>query len=123
MKPTRHRPRARRLPLMTIRLFAGVALGALLTACTTVEDATMPAAPAAAIPQATGVFAEDWTLPFHTTDFARIKDSDYKPAFEQAMAIQRAEIEAIKANPAQPDFDNTIVALERSGRMLNRVYA
>jgi peptidyl-dipeptidase Dcp len=60
-------------------------------------------------------FRQDWTLPFHTTDFSRIKDSDYKPAFEQGMAIQRAEIEAIKANPEPPTFDNTIVALERSG--------
>ena len=81
---------------MTIRLLAGVALGALLTACTTVEDTAMPATPAAvAVPEATGPFAEDWTLPFHTTDFSQIKDGDYKPAFEQAMAIQRAEIEAI----------------------------
>ena len=109
---------------MTIRLLAGAALGALLTACTTVEDTAMPATAAAvAIPEATGVFAEDWTLPFHTVDFGRISDSDYKPAFEQAMAIQRAEIEAIKASPEPPTFDNTIVALERSGRMLNRVYA
>ena len=107
---------------MTIRLLAGAALGALLTACTTVEDSAMPAT-AAAVPEATGVFAEDWTLPFHTTDFSRIRDGDYKPAFEQAMAIQRAEIEAIKANPDAPTFDNTIVALERSGRMLGRVYA
>ena len=108
---------------MTIRLFAGVALGALLTACTTVEDTAMPAPAAVAIPEATGVFAQDWTLPFHTTDFSRIADADYKPAFEQAMAIQRAEIEAIKANPEPANFANTIVALERSGRMLGRVYA
>ena len=66
---------------MTIRLFAGVALGALLTACTTVEEPAMPATAAVAIPEATGVFAEDWTLPFHTVDFGKINDSDYKPAF------------------------------------------
>ncbi len=107
---------------MTIRLLAGVALGALLVACPLVEDAAMSATPAA-VPEATGPFAEDWTLPFHTTDFSKIQDSDYKPALEQAMAIQRAEIEAIKANPEAPTFDNTIVALERSGRMLGRVYA
>src|SRR5688572_32134989 len=106
---------------MMIRLLAGVALGALLTACTTVEDTAMPAtATAVAIPQATGVFAEEWTLPFNTVDFSKISDSDYKPAFEQAMAIHSAEIEAIKANPEPPTFDNTIVALERSGRMLGR---
>src|SRR5690606_35810974 len=40
---------------------------------------------------------------------------------EQAMAIHRAEIAAIVANPEEPNFDNTIVALERSGRMLGRV--
>jgi peptidyl-dipeptidase Dcp len=114
---------------MTIRLLASVALGALLTACTTVEDTAMPAtaAPEAtaqvAIPEATGVFAEDWTLPFNTVDFSKIADEDYRSGFEQAMAIQRAEIEAIKADPEPPTFDNTIVALERSGRMLNRVYA
>jgi peptidyl-dipeptidase Dcp len=108
---------------MTIRMFAGVALGALLAACTTVEDTAMPATASVAIPQASGVFAEDWTLPFRTTDFSQIEDGDYKPAFEQAMAIQRAEIAAITANPAAPTFDNTIVALERSGRMLGRVYA
>ncbi len=108
---------------MTIRLITGVALGALLAACTTTQDTAMPATASVSIPQATGPFAEDWTLPFHTTDFSKIRDSDYKPAFEQAMAIQRAEIEAIKANPEPPTFDNTIVALERSGRMLNRVYA
>ena len=66
------------------------------------------------------MFAEDWTLPFHTTDFSRIGDGDYKPAFEQAMAIQRAEIGAITANPDAPTFDNTIVALERTGRLLDR---
>lgn len=108
---------------MTIRLITGVALGALLAACTTTQDTAMPATASVSIPQATGPFAEDWTLPFHTTDFSKIQDSDYKPAFEQAMAIHRAEIEAIKANPEPPTFDNTIVALERSGRMLNRVYA
>lgn len=107
---------------MTIRLFAGVALGALLSACTTVEEPAMSAAaPTVALPEATGVFARDWTLPFHTVDFSQIRDSDYKPGFEQGMAIQRAEIEAIKTNPAAPTFDNTIVALERSGRMLGRV--
>ena len=123
MKPTGAVRARGDFPTMTIRLFAGVALGALLSACATVEDPAMPAHAAVAIPEATGVFAEDWTLPFHTTDFSRISDADYKPAFEQAMAIQRAEIEAIKANPAAPTFDNTIVALERSGRMLGRVYA
>jgi peptidyl-dipeptidase Dcp len=109
---------------MLNRLLAGAALGTLLTACTTTEEGALPAAPetiGVAIPQASGVFARESTLPFKTVDFAAIQDSDYAPAFEQAMAIQRAEIAAITANPDAPTFENTIVALERTGRMLDRV--
>src|SRR5688500_9085972 len=108
---------------MLNRLLAGAALGALLTACTTTEESPLPAAPQSlpALPQATGVFAGESTLPFKTPDFAAIQDADYAPAFEQAMAIQRAEIAAITANRETPTFENTIVALERSGRMLERV--
>ena len=52
--------------------------------------------------------------------FDKIKDSDYRPAFETGMAEQRREVDAITHNPAAPTFDNTIVALERAGRMLSR---
>ena len=106
--------------MMQTRLLTGAAFAALLTACTTtLEEDAMPVV--TAMPQATGVFAQDSTLPFKTVDFAAIQDSDYAPAFEQAMAIQRAEIAAITANPDAPTFQNTIVALERTGRMLERV--
>src|SRR5690606_18663170 len=103
------------------RLLAGAALGALLTACTTTSEEGAISSAAVTMPQATGVFAQESTLPFQTVDFASIQDSDYVPGFEQAMAIHRAEIAAIVANPEEPNFDNTIVALERSGRMLGRV--
>ena len=66
-------------------------------------------------------FAQESTLPFHAPPFDRIRDTDYQPAFEAAMAEQRAEIDRIASNPAAPTFDNTIVAMERSGRMLDRV--
>ena len=105
---------------MLNRLLAGAALGVLLTACTTtLEEDAMPVV--TAMPQATGVFAQESTLPFKTVDFSAIQDSDYAPAFEQAMAIQRAEVAAITANREAPTFENTIVALERTGRMLERV--
>jgi peptidyl-dipeptidase Dcp len=97
-----------------------------LGACATMEDGNMLAeteTQAPAIPQATGIFAEPSALPFHAPDFTKISDADYKPAFEQAMAIHTAEIEAVKANPEAPTFDNTIVALETSGKMLTRVAA
>src|SRR5688500_12698484 len=102
---------------MLKHLLAGAALGALLTGCATTEEAAIASA-AVTVPQATGPFAQDSTLPFQTVDFAAIQDRDYAPAFEQAMAIQRAEIAAITSNREPATFENTIVALERSGRML-----
>jgi peptidyl-dipeptidase Dcp len=65
-------------------------------------------------------FATPSTLPFQAPRFDLIKDTDYQPAIEQGMAEQIAEIEAIANNRAAPTFDNTIVAMERSGRMLDR---
>jgi peptidyl-dipeptidase Dcp len=61
------------------------------------------------------------TLPFHAPPFDRIKDADFQPAFEAGMAEQRREIDHIANDPAAPGFENTIVAIERSGRLLNRV--
>ena len=66
-------------------------------------------------------FAQISSLPYNLPPFDKIKDSDFGPAFEQAMAQQRQEATAIASNPAAPTFDNTIVALERSGQMLTRV--
>ena len=56
------------------------------------------------------------TLPFQAPPFDKIKDEDYQPAIEAGMAQQQAEIQAIADNPAAPTFDNTIVAMEKSGR-------
>jgi peptidyl-dipeptidase Dcp len=55
--------------------------------------------------------------------FDRVRVADFKPALEAAMAENLAEIEKITRNPAVADFENTIVALERSGRTFNRVSA
>ncbi len=61
------------------------------------------------------------TLPFQAPPFDKIKDSDYQPAIEAGMAQQRAEVKAIADDSAPPTFDNTIVALEKSGQLFNRV--
>jgi peptidyl-dipeptidase Dcp len=61
------------------------------------------------------------TLPYQAPPFDKIKDSDYQPAFDAGMAEQRKEIDAIANNPAPPTFENTLVALEKSGRLYNRV--
>jgi peptidyl-dipeptidase Dcp len=63
------------------------------------------------------------TLPFHAPPFDRIKDSDYQPAIEAGMAEQIREIEAITNNPEPATFDNTLVAMEKSGRLFQRVMA
>ena len=66
-------------------------------------------------------FAQASTLPYQAPDFRKIHDADYKPAFIEGMTQQRAEMDAIAANPAAPTFDNTIAAMEKSGRVLDRV--
>jgi peptidyl-dipeptidase Dcp len=64
---------------------------------------------------------KDWTGPFGLPPFGAIAPDHFRPAFDAALAAHRAEIEAIAADPAVPSFDNTIAALEMSGRDLERV--
>ena len=63
------------------------------------------------------------TLPFQAPPFDKIKDSDYQPAIEAGMAQQIAEMTKIADNPAAPTFENTIVAMEKTGELFNRAYA
>ena len=62
-------------------------------------------------------------LPFQAPPFDKIKDSDYQPAIEAGMAEQIKEVEAIADSPAPPTFENTLVALEKTGVLFNRVMA
>jgi len=64
---------------------------------------------------------EPWTRPFAAPPFDRIKPGHFRPAFDAALKEARAEIDAVAADPAPPTFANTIEALERSGRTLDRV--
>ena len=73
----------------------------------------------AALP-ASNPFAKPSSLPFQAPRFDLIKDSDYQPAIEAGIAEQAAEIARIANNKAAPTFDNTIGAMERSGRLLDR---
>ncbi len=88
-------------------------------ALTALAAATGPSTVSAQAPP--GPFATASDLPFHAPRFDRIRDIDYQPAMERGMAEQLAEIRRIAADPAPPTFENTIVAMERSGRMLDRV--
>lgn len=103
------------------------AVGAVLSlsAC---SDNTAPtqqanqAAPAAtAEVTVTNPFFKKSTLPFEAPNFAEIKDDHFLPAFEEGMKQHMAEIEAIANNPEPATFENTFVAMEKSGELLNRV--
>lgn len=60
-------------------------------------------------------------LPYQAPQFDMIQQEHYRPAFDQGLQQKRGEIAAIAGNPAAADFDNTVLALERSGQLLNQV--
>src|SRR5580704_15051292 len=66
---------------------------------------------------------EAWTGPFEAPPFARIEARHFRPAFDIALKEAREDIDAVAANPELPTFANTIEALERSGRSLDKVAA
>lgn len=66
-------------------------------------------------------FLADYTTPFEIPPFEQIKYEHYLPAFKEGIAQQNAEIDSIIANPETPDFQNTILALDNSGQLLNKV--
>ncbi len=63
------------------------------------------------------------TLPFQAPPFDKIKDRDYQPAIEAGMAEQLKEMRAIADSPAAPTFENTFVAMEKTGALFQRAYA
>lgn len=79
--------------------------------------------PRAQLPEldTTNPLLAQWETPHATPPFSKIELAHYEPAFEAAIACQRAEIDAIVNNPAKPTFGNTIAALERSGELLGRI--
>ena len=98
-------------------------LGVLTAVCATVcGAATAPAtSTAGSSAMADNPFTRPSTLPFELPPFDRIHDSDYRPAFEAGMAEQLKQVAAIAKNPAPASFENTIVALEKSGQLRTRV--
>ena len=68
-------------------------------------------------------FLTEWDTPYGVPPFDQIKAEHYLPAFEAAMAQQKAEIDSIANNPEAPTFENTVEALEYSGALLDKVSA
>ncbi|MDE7144616.1 MAG: M3 family metallopeptidase [Duncaniella sp.] len=66
-------------------------------------------------------FMVPYDTPYEIPPFDKIQYGDYMPAIEKGIELQRKEIEAIANNPAKPTFDNTILAMEKSGELLEKV--
>ncbi len=104
---------------MKHRLALALAIAIAIPACTPAVKSDMPASSQQA--QASNPFFADSTLPLQYPQFDKIKDSRLRarpstPAWPSSCA----EIDAIANNPAAPTFENTIVALEKSGQVLDR---
>ena len=94
---------------------------ALALAAASLGAAAAPAEPAAHHAQhAMNPFFQQSPLPYQYPQFDKIKDSDFAPAFDRGMAEHAREIQAIADNRKAPTFDNTILAMERSGQLLTR---
>lgn len=104
------------------------AIIALLSGCASSQTATETAGTAEVAAAATvdlpgNPFASTSSLPHGAVDFASIRIEHFKPAMEAGMRAQLAEVAAIATNPARPTFDNTILAMERTGQLLDRTGA
>jgi peptidyl-dipeptidase Dcp len=92
---------------------------AIASACAP-SSTTSSTAPAPVASGANPFFVES-TLPYHAPRFDLIRNEHYQPAIEEGMRQQLVEIDAIARQMAAPTFDNTIVAMEKSGGLLTRV--
>jgi peptidyl-dipeptidase Dcp len=99
--------------VILLTILGAIALAAVFPRATTAGANFGPANP----------FYAPSALPFHAPPFNKIKDEDYQPAIEAGMAEQIKEIKEIAENPAEPTFENTLVAIEKSGQLLQRALA
>jgi peptidyl-dipeptidase Dcp len=97
-----------------LALAIATALAGCATTAPVAQEATMPT------PAYSGPFAAPSTLDLNYPRFDQIQDSDFAPAFDAGMAQQLREIDAIANNPEPATFQNTIVAMEKTGLLLDR---
>jgi peptidyl-dipeptidase Dcp len=108
---------------MTVRKTALLFVNTMIIAGATVTYISNPALAAAADFGPSNPFFAPSPLPFHAPPFDKITNDDFQPAIEAGMAQQQEEIKAIAESTTPPTFDNTIVAMEKTGRLLDRVMA
>lgn len=107
----------------TIALSA-VAFAALLMSCNSgnTEQSKSDESKNAEMTRKNPFFTPD-TLPFGVPDFSIIQNADFMPAFEKGIQQQRSAVDSIANNTDAPTFENTLVALEKTGQLLDRVNA
>ncbi len=106
--------------MKTFFFFFGIACMYSLSSCSGGMDTKTSTSSADSFSNANPFF-EKSNLPFEAPDFSKIKDADFKPAMEEGMKQQLAEMQQIADNPDSATFDNTLVAMEKTGVLLNRV--
>jgi len=104
-----------------MKLISFLPLAAVVVIATSVHSEGKQPVPNKDTMSAQNPFFTESKLPFQTADFSKINNGDYRPAFEDGIKQQLREIEEIADNPAKPTFENTFVALEKSGQLLRRV--
>ena len=103
------------------RLFSAAAVAVIASACSYTPPVNNPLPAASNTLSPANPFYSPSTLLYQAPPFDRIKDSDFQPAIEEGMRRDLAEMDAIANRADEPTFDNTILAMERSGTMLTRV--
>ena len=71
--------------------------------------------------QPQNIFLQEWDTPYGTAPFSQITLDQYLPAFQAGIAEEKANIQAIIDNPDAPTFENTILAMEKAGPILEKV--
>ena len=105
---------------MLLKTPIALSLALIFTAANLIVAAVPAQAATTEAAQTTNPFYQESSLPLQYPAFDKIKDSDFAPAFERGMADNIKEIDVIANNPAAATFDNTILAMERSGQLLRR---
>ncbi len=115
----------RRISMRTTLLATAISAALALTACspsvTTDPSAKTDSTKMMEVKQFMNVLSEKSPLDFQAPQFDKIQMSDYEPMFTQGMAEHAAEMETIANNAEPASFANTLVAMEKSGELLNRV--
>src|SRR6266436_6112351 len=102
-----------------VRILAIFAVMQIISTSLSAEKPPLKSAPSSPVASDNPLLVES-TLPYHVPPFDKIKDEHFAPAMEAGMREQLKEVEAVANNSEKPTFENTIVALERTGRLLDR---